>query len=75
MTWGQAKAERRAQLAARELADGRKVCTGCKQSLPLTDFHRHAGGRNGRAYYCKACHAAKKRRLKAARLGQSSATH
>jgi len=34
-----------------------KRCSDCGQVKPLDEFHRHAGGRSGRANYCKPCMA------------------
>jgi hypothetical protein len=32
-----------------------KICTGCKQEMPLTAFHRLARSRDGLAYRCREC--------------------
>lgn len=32
-----------------------KTCTHCKQTKPLTDFHRHKRNPDGLNYWCSAC--------------------
>lgn len=32
-----------------------KICSGCKVSKPLSEFHRRAGQLDGLDYYCKEC--------------------
>lgn len=32
-----------------------KTCNKCQRSLPLEDFHRHKGFKDGRRKVCKAC--------------------
>lgn len=38
-----------------------KTCSCCKQTKPVSEFHRRGGGGRGYRYRCKACdHAARK---------------
>lgn len=32
-----------------------KFCKDCRQTRPITDFHRNSRSRDGFAFYCKAC--------------------
>ena len=39
-----------------------KVCSACKQELPLTDFYKNAALKDGYSHYCKACVKEKNRK-------------
>ena len=32
-----------------------KVCTKCKEALPLSDFRKQSSTKDGLKYYCKEC--------------------
>jgi hypothetical protein len=32
-----------------------KCCTGCKKTLPLTQFYKNKTNEDGKSIYCKAC--------------------
>jgi predicted methyltransferase len=32
-----------------------KVCTKCKEALPLSDFRKQSSTKDGLKYYCKKC--------------------
>lgn len=38
-----------------------KFCKGCQEAKPLADFSVAKRGKDGRAYYCRPCNAAKRR--------------
>lgn len=39
-----------------------KTCRDCGSSKPLSEFNAHSGSKDGRHYYCRACHAIRGRR-------------
>ena len=50
--------------------DWTKWCPGCRQHLPVEDWHRHKGTKDGLQYRCKTCQrqlvtSARNRRKKA----------
>ena len=54
-------ARAKARRASRELppVSGAKVCTRCDRQLPVDDFYRNRGTRDGLASWCKSCLRAK----------------
>jgi Recombination endonuclease VII len=40
------------------IADGKKMCTQCKMTMPLESFFRNKRTRDGRGTWCKSCHTA-----------------
>ncbi|MFL6211126.1 MAG: HNH endonuclease [Pyrinomonadaceae bacterium] len=49
----------------REVVDGMLWCSVCKQSLPISCFHKESRQRTGYALLCKECANAKRRKVKA----------
>lgn len=40
-----------------EIIDGKKLCTMCKELLPVDIFHKYAKAKSGLASWCKPCSA------------------
>lgn len=57
----------RVKMKVQPTTDSYKVCTCCKQNLPLTTYGRHAPGRESLSAQCKEC------RLQANRVQRSRA--
>lgn len=50
-----------------------KICSECRQSLPLDDFHRNKSRSDGRAGYCRPCRAARDRAHRRSHLEEARA--
>jgi hypothetical protein len=42
-----------------EVVDGKRICPGCGEDKPLTDYSPHRGTKSGLQVYCKPCSAAR----------------